>query len=1057
MGPIQSLTAVLLLLLGLCAGQRMVTVQKGPLYRARGYHVTIWCNVSGYRGPSEQTFQWSVYPSSAPEREMQLISTGDSSFPYAYYAQRVRAGEVYVERIQGDSVLLHITKLLDQDAGKYECYTPNTEVLYFGSYSAQTSLTVISDTLSATMKPQDFIQVEGDSLELVCEVSTATAQHTHISVAWYLVQGDGEDQEILSLSRDFVLIAGSSYNQRVSSGDIRLDKIGDKKYKLTIVKVLPSDQGKVYCEAVEWIQDPDGTWKDITRKQTNKTSLTVRSLDNNISVTISVDKSSVLEGEVLHINCSVQAQNIQNRWFQMVWLHRERVAASIDPHGALAFPEDNGDRYTMGNLLVRKQSNEKYILRINQAELNDKGTYRCEVSEMERSSIGSLAVKKKMSSSGTDIDVSPRGSQLKLILWVNEERIMEGEALTFHCNAGVAENSLSVKWWYISKNKSPPMLIANMDRDGMLRIGTSYLERSTHGDLRLEKVNSSTFTLTIYNTSATEDSGLYRCEVTEWFKSRSWQHTQEISATVESLGMNLKAVLISRVANVKLHEDFELHCRLSVNRSTNRVPISVIWQFHPSSAQTGYQQVVKISAGGTVEWGSALLHFQKKTKITKSPSLSQLLIHSATWQEAGIYKCEVEVWRNSQQARDSGIAAAAVVSSNPVEIKVTQPESKLRVSQEIKLLEISTNDATEIKCEIISWSKVESQLGVSWYFQPLSPVGAVPQLILVTNYSSIVEYGEAFSSPQKKSRFHSEKVSSHLYQLSVSSVDYDVSGTYYCVVEEWKWSEDSGWYNLGKMESGRTTVKFKPSEKKLHIENTNHSITVPGNEDVTLTCLLQSQISPTSRFSISWFKDSIHSSTETLLKIKDNGIIEYGNGNMARRLRPHCPSTGDFHLTIQDVEVGDSGLFYCRVEEWDVNCSTAQVQQASVQSGYSELVVLPPVSTDSTEICSSAPLFHLLLFYPLAMFLILMTGILFLCFKIKLIRQKPQNLKTKQGLWGETGLVEPDHLQVSGERSFLEADAVEVRNIVDKIRIKLFVIPARNIPGHHLDISNRAL
>ncbi|XP_054830252.1 immunoglobulin superfamily member 2-like [Eublepharis macularius] len=887
MGPIQGLTAVLFLLLDICAGQRMVTIQKGRLYRTKGYHITIWCNVSGYGGPLEQTFQWSVYQASTPQIEWQLISTSDSNFPYAVYGKRVRRGEIYVERIHGDSVLLHITNLLDEDAGEYECHTPSTDEGYLGTYSAKTNLSVIPDTLSATMEPQDLIHNEGDSLELICEVSTATAQHVHLSVAWYLIQGDGEVQEILSLSRDFVLIAGSSYKQRVSSGDIRLDKIGDKKYKLSIVKILPSDQGKMYCEAVEWIQDPDETWKDIARKRTKNTSLTVRSL--------------VL---LIYLTC------------------------------CLLFIE----------------------------------------------------------------------SRLKLILWVNEERIIEGAALNFHCNASVAGNSLSVKWWHISKDRSPPVLIANMDQEGTLKIGSFYLEHSARGDLRLEKVDSSTFTLTIYNTSATDDSGLYRCEVTEWFKGRSWKHAQDISANIEPLGMNLKAVLIGRVANVKLHEDFELYCKVSINHSTNEVPMSIIWLFHPSSALSGYQQVVKITAGGTVEWGSALLHFHKKTKITKSSSSSRLLIHGATWQDAGIYKCEVEVRKSSQQARDLGTEATAVASSNPVEIKVTQPESKLRVSLDTKGLELSTNDATEIKCEIISLNKEESQLGVSWYFQPLSLVDTVPLLILATNYSNIVEYGEAFSSPQKKFRFHSKKVSSHLYQLYILSVEPDVSGIYYCVVEEWIWSVDSGWHNLGKMESGRTTVSFKPSERKLHIESTNHSIIVTENDDVTLKCLLKSQIHPTSHFSISWFKVSNHSNNEALLKIKDNGIIEYGNGKMARRLHPHCPSTGNFYLTIQNVEAVDSGLFYCQVEEWALNCSTAQVLRASVESGHS-------------EVCYSASLFHFLLFYPLVMFLILMAAILFLCFKIKSIQQKQWNLKTKQEFCEETGLVEPTHQQLSGKRS----------------------------------------
>jgi len=123
------------------AGQRVVTIQKGPLYRVLGSHVTLWCKVSGYQGPAEQTFQWSAYLHSAPEREVQIVSTADPSFPYAIYTQRVRAQEIYVERVQGDAVLLHITELQDRDAGEYECHTPNTDERYFGSYSAKTNLT----------------------------------------------------------------------------------------------------------------------------------------------------------------------------------------------------------------------------------------------------------------------------------------------------------------------------------------------------------------------------------------------------------------------------------------------------------------------------------------------------------------------------------------------------------------------------------------------------------------------------------------------------------------------------------------------------------------------------------------------------------------------------------------------------------------------------------------------------------------------------------------------------------------------------------------------------
>lgn len=125
---------------GVVSAQRQVSIQEGPLYRTEGSHITIWCNVSGFQGPSEQNFQWSVYMPKAPEREIQIISTMDDTFSYAIYTQRVRSGQIYVERVQGNLALLHIIDLQTRDAGVYECHTPSTDERYFGSYSAKTTV-----------------------------------------------------------------------------------------------------------------------------------------------------------------------------------------------------------------------------------------------------------------------------------------------------------------------------------------------------------------------------------------------------------------------------------------------------------------------------------------------------------------------------------------------------------------------------------------------------------------------------------------------------------------------------------------------------------------------------------------------------------------------------------------------------------------------------------------------------------------------------------------------------------------------------------------------------
>ncbi|KAJ7320421.1 hypothetical protein JRQ81_019932 [Phrynocephalus forsythii] len=1008
----------------LYAGERMVTIQKGPLYRAKGYHITIWCNVSGYQGPPQQNFQWSVYKPSAPDRELQIISTLDhANFPYAVYAARVKSKEIYIERIQGDSVLLHLTDLKDEDTGEYECFTPNTDEIYHGTYSGKMNLSVIPDTLSATAKMQAFHRDQGDSLELICEVLTATEQHTHVSVAWYHLQdkGPGQAQKILSLSRDFVLHPGSSYAQRFSSGDVRLDKIGEKEYQLSIVSLQPADQGEMYCEAVEWIQDPDKTWKDIAWKRSNRTSLTIRSLGRLPNPAARRVAGGGSTSRFFYFSAFAAVAHAGQPLKALVdWYNHGSKVATLDPYGALSFQIDYEEQFKKGNLLVKKQSNDKYILRIRQMELKDHGTYSCVVSEMEKAPTGSFTISKEVSSSAIDINVKPRESSLQLFLSINKEEITEGEALFLHCNNGhVAENSLSVKWWLIQKIGDPPVLIASMDPDGQLKIGASYVERNAHGELRAEKMEPSTFTLTIYHTSSTKDTGLYRCEVTEWSKGRSWKHAQEISAKVVSLRLNLTAVLNSRTPNVKLLEDFELFCKLSANSVINKTLVSISWQFKPNSGLGGYQQIVKVTARGTIEWGKAHPHFQKKTKITKSSSSSHLLIRGATWRDSGIYRCEIEVWRSSGPGRDlATLEAAAVVSSNPVEIKVTKPESKLVVHMDAKSLEISNKEDVAIDCNISRLTKGNSQLSVAWYFQPLFPVDSAPVMILKTNYSNILEYGEGFTSPHHKSRFHSKKVSSHIYQLLILSPGYDVQGKYYCGVDEWMLSMDGSWYKLGKTESAKTMIYIKPSENKLRIERTNHSIIATENEDVTLKCILQSLAAQsTSRFSISWFKVSEH--TETLVKMKDNGVIEYGgNKKLIRRLRLHHPSVGNFHLAMQNVEMADAGLFYCHVEEWQAaNCSGAQVHYASSQSGFSSLVVFPSAPTNSIQICSSRSLYHFILFYPPVLILILVAIFLGLHFKAKLMSKRKMNLEKKAAPGEELRALAPPDFKSSSHSS----------------------------------------
>ncbi|XP_074428948.1 immunoglobulin superfamily member 2 [Larus michahellis] len=1001
MGLMRCLVAAFLLLLGLSTGQRVVTVQKGPLYRTEGSHVTLWCKVSGYQGPAEQNFQWSIYRPSAPEREVQIVSTVDDSFPYAIYTQRVRSRGIYVERVQGDAVLLHITELQEQDAGVYECHTPNTDERYFGSYSAKTNLSVIADTLSASMAPQVLTRAEGEAVELTCEVSKSTIQHTHLSVGWYRLQGSAEHhvEEVLTLSKDFVLRPGPSYAQRFLVGDVRLNKVGNTTYKLSIGGVEPSDRGQLYCEATEWIEDPDETWKDISRKQTGRTSLAVMSQGRDLSVDIAAAESSLSEGDTLQLNCVVGAQKSSSRHFQVLWLLNGVEMARVDPHGVLIWEDEYGERAKLGQLRAFKHSNTVYVLTMYEVGLKDNGTYHCSVSEVKTP--GDFHSIQTNLSSGIQVDVKPIERRMRLSVSTSTPQVMAGDALILLCEVQGATSPVSVRWWHLPpQHPGPRVPVATMEQDGTLSLGSAYQDGRIRGSLRLEKGSSGAFTLVIPNTLDEGDGGRYGCKVTEWSQGRRWTEEGETAVTVNSMGLGLHATLRSRIATVRYGQSFELVCQVSASYTFEEVPVSVGWLFQPSPPTGHYHKLVWVFHNGTVVWGTAQPHFQGKAQLTKAATSFRLCIHNAAAADEGTYQCEVEVWRRNTPPLGQ---PAATTRSNPVGIKVVLPESKLLVATEESSVEVAGGADTAIECRIV-FAQNNSQFAITWYLLPTSPTDATPLQIVRADYSSILEYGAEFSSPAQKSRFLSQRVSSNVFWLRILSVNTGDQGRYYCVVEEWLWLVD-GWYKLGEGASGRTTLEFKLPERQLQLEKTNHSISAREGEEVTLHCLLQGARQPTSHLSAMWFRGEESGRIRPLLTLHRDGAIEYPQQSLAGRLYLRRPTAGNFSLTLQSVEEGDAGVYHCQLQEWQQQSNGEDwVLKASARSGYTQLTTIPPESTVSSRICSSPPLLNFILYLPLVLILLLVLAVF--CWYFKFRKSKKGNITGDQlmELQGDEGV-----------------------------------------------------
>lgn len=132
--------------------------------------------------------------------------------------------------------------------------------------------------------------IEGAELQLTCTASIQSEQHTHVAVTFGVRGSRGAEsaghnlREIVAFDRDLRVTSGrgGTYEKRYSDGEIALEKRngdgGRDLYVLTMSTLAQEDSGAYFCEAVQWIRDPAGSWERIAQRTMELGSLTVQPL-----------------------------------------------------------------------------------------------------------------------------------------------------------------------------------------------------------------------------------------------------------------------------------------------------------------------------------------------------------------------------------------------------------------------------------------------------------------------------------------------------------------------------------------------------------------------------------------------------------------------------------------------------------------------------------------------------------------------------------------------------------------------------------------------------------
>lgn len=543
-----SITTALIVLLhgvfqfGLC---RDVTLPVGPLYRVAGFPVSLPCVVSGFEGPRTQDFEWFLYRDDAGGRQMGVISTRDPGFPYTPFLPRVRNGEVRVERVAGDRVKLVIHRLRTEDQGKYECYTPSTDSTYQGNYSGSVTVKVIPDTLqisysrSLTGQPLP----EGAELTLTCSGSIQSEQLTHLSVVFGKRGGASDDSEIISIDKMLGVVPGRLYQKRYEDGEITLEKRGvdggQDQYVMKMRGVRADDGGSYYCEASQWILDPDRSWQKIAQRTLDIGNLTVNKLGDIIKVTPSPQGEMNLQiGAPLLLTCELQGLPSQINYGLLVqWTmsdgtgSKEVEVARMTRGGVVSW----GDKLSQGSRgSLEKVSEGQFSLKLFSVQPADAGSYRCAVSFYAPDATPSAAPIYSQQSEGVTVSLRTKDVRVSAAVQIPRGPLLKrGSTITLICNVTVITTGpaqAQVRWlrWPIpepvmKKDQSPsselslpdqpvqatPESIAILRHDGVARIFSNSTEVS------VDRVTLSSYRLRVHVASST-DQGMYACHASAW-------------------------------------------------------------------------------------------------------------------------------------------------------------------------------------------------------------------------------------------------------------------------------------------------------------------------------------------------------------------------------------------------------------------------------------------------------------------------------------------------------------------------------------------------------------
>ncbi|XP_053331133.1 immunoglobulin superfamily member 8 [Spea bombifrons] len=320
--------------------------------------------------------------------------------PSPVYEERYRNGEIRVEKADGPTYKMEISRAQPRDSGTYHCTAAQwiqdpdgswQKITEKRSVLAEVAIQSIDSLLKVSARPPELQVRSGDALEILCDVSVSPPPPPHVafSIEWWVSStGDSGEHLVAAMATDGVVALGERYTSYdVGERHISLEKLSPNPgvYRLRIYSAQPGDVGSYSCRVKAMVSYRGQRLVQVAGKVSQAVAVVTTTQDVTLNAHLFTGSPTLHRGDTAVLLCNVTVDTAQPVHVAVSWwvestgeMPQETSAhflASVNRDGV----SETGERASGRDLSMDKVGPQTYRLRLYDIQSKDEGNYHCAV------------------------------------------------------------------------------------------------------------------------------------------------------------------------------------------------------------------------------------------------------------------------------------------------------------------------------------------------------------------------------------------------------------------------------------------------------------------------------------------------------------------------------------------------------------------------------------------------------------------------------------------------------------------------------------------------------